>query len=264
MCDRDDDYDERPGNQEVERTFNSMYPNARDKEWEISNGYYVADFRLSGNDTEAWFDQNGKWYMTVTDLAFRELPQPVKNSFNLSEWAVWNIDDCDKIERNGVETVYIIEVETGNNEAHLVFSQSGELIKASGKKQSKPTLTDAVILIGIDDYISKNHPAGTIINIDPDNIKIEVDILDGGRKKEILFDNYGGWISTTSEVFLNEIPTVVTSALMETEYGNYRIDYINHIETPSVSYYIFELETGNKDVELKIDVNGILSIIGPY
>ena len=86
----------------------------------------VADFSLAGtrvgaqhggSDLSAWFDNGGEWYMTQTDIPFTMLPEAVRTAFAATEYAAvpWSVDDVDMLEREGVETVYVIEVEKYDN-----------------------------------------------------------------------------------------------------------------------------------------------------
>lgn len=71
-CDNDDDNNYQP-DQTVTKAFDEKFPNAVKVEWETKNGYEVADFHLSGNETEAWFDNKGNWLMTKTEIDFGQL-----------------------------------------------------------------------------------------------------------------------------------------------------------------------------------------------
>lgn len=52
-----------------------------------------------------------------------------KSAFESSEYAKWKIDDVDMLERLDMETVYVIEVESGKQEFDLYYSAEGILIK---------------------------------------------------------------------------------------------------------------------------------------
>ena len=94
-CDNDDDGSIAvPA--ELQSAFSSKFPNAANVKWETKCGYYVA----------------------------------VKMSFENSEYASWKRDDIDKLERTGVETVFVIEVEKQNQEVDLYYSADGTLIKS--------------------------------------------------------------------------------------------------------------------------------------
>lgn len=115
---------------ELQNAFSSKYPNAANVKWENKSGYYVADF-YDGYEASAWFTQDGRWQMTETDIPYIALPQAVKTSFEATEYATsWKQDDVDKLEQEGVETVYVIEVEKQNQELDLHYSEDGVLIKS--------------------------------------------------------------------------------------------------------------------------------------
>lgn len=127
-CDNDDDNSIAVPT-ELQNAFASKYPNAANVKWETKSGYYVADF-YDEYEASAWFTQDGKWQMTETDIPYSALPQAVKTSFEKSEYASWKQDDVDKLERTGVETIFVIEVENQNQEIDLYYSADGTLIKS--------------------------------------------------------------------------------------------------------------------------------------
>ncbi len=73
--------------------------------------------------------------MTETDILFTMLPEAVRTAFGATEYASapWTVDDVDKLEREGVETVYVIEAEKHENgletEVDLYYSPDGVLVK---------------------------------------------------------------------------------------------------------------------------------------
>ena len=94
-----------------------------------------------------------------------------------------------------------------------------------------------------------------IIEMDNEKGKLEVDILDGGKAKELIFQG-NDWLSTSWEVSKAEVPSVVMETFRHSNFGKYRIDDIHFYETPNNSYYYFDLEQGNSEVHLSIDPTG--------
>lgn len=127
-----DDDDNLKVSDNFKSAFKSLYPNAKNVEWEKKRGYYVADFWRSDMkaEAEAWFNEQAQWTMTVTEISYNDLPQEVKNGYQASEYSHWRLDDTDKVERHEMETVYIIEVEKNNQEYDLYYTPDGTLIKA--------------------------------------------------------------------------------------------------------------------------------------
>ena len=119
-CD-DDDNNYLP-DQTITKAFDEKYPDAGKVEWETKGGYEVAEFHVSGNETEAWFDNKGNWVMTKTEINFGLLPEAVRKSLKSSEYKDWKSTDFDKLERSNTATVYVIEVEQGEQEFDLYYT----------------------------------------------------------------------------------------------------------------------------------------------
>lgn len=257
-CD-DDDNNAHFVNEEAKAAFNVMYPDASRVEWEKEGDYYVVDFYNDNKSKEAWYNNGGEWFLTETDIRFEELPLPIQTAFNTSEYSSWQKEDVDMIERPEMETLYVIEVEKGQEEYDLYYSADGMLIKAvPDSDNSNGNYLPQVIPDAIKEYIATNYPQAKIIETDFENGRYEVDIIEGAKHKELIFDPEGEWISTETEVGKAEIPSVVISALEASEYGAYRIDDIDYFETPSGNYYLFELESGSREVHLKINLQGVI------
>jgi len=243
---------------EVRNAFAERYPSAKKTEWENKGNYKVADFINNNMETSAWFDSNGIWYMTETDLPFNSLPQAVRDAFQGSEYSTWKIDDVDMLERKDTEVVYIIEVESQNQEMDLYYSAEGILIKAVPDNDNndyegqlpQPTPTD------IEAFIKEKYPQSRIIEIEHEKGRIEVDIIHDNRGKEVLFDTNNQWLYTSWEVRISQLPQAVANIINNSQYAGYHIDDADFVETPQGDYYLLELEKGNSEIEVKVDVDG--------
>lgn len=249
-CDNDD-FSNIPD--AAKQAFDKKYPNTSVHEWDFDNGYYVAEFNNGGYEAESWFSTSGAWVMTETDVPFRDLPSAVQTAFNQSEYANWQIEDVDRLEREGLETVYVIEVESGELEYDLYFSESGILVKAvnsggnTGAGDYLPSLSD-----DLKSKVQEMYPNARIVDMDVEGLYIEIDIIHENRAKDVRFDANGTWLSTSWDVPFSQLPTAVSNALAASEYASYRIDDIDFYETPDTSYYSIELEQGNIDVTVRI------------
>lgn len=261
-CDNDDN-EPVPGyvNAVTKAAFDEKYPSAKDVEWETRNDYIIVDFKQDKIEKEAWFDNNGGWYMTETDIPFAQLPEAVKTAFQQSEYAAWKVDDVDMIERKDAETVYVLEVEQGNNDIDLYYSPDGILVKTvvdtdaddgyEGFIPSQPSSS-------VDAYLKEHYPAARIVDIDRENGMTEVEILDGMVYRELLFDNGGAWVQTKTELRSSALPEAVAAAIRTSQYASYRIDDVDFIQTPAGEWYLIELESGNREVKLRIDAAGTI------
>lgn len=278
-CDNNDDESIKVPAQ-LQNAFSEKYPNVANVRWESKAGYYVADFR-DGYEASAWFAPNGEWQMTETDVPFDALPQAVKTEFGKSEYKSdpgWNVDDVDKLERKGLETVYVIEVERQNEERDLYYSEEGVLIKTvvdvDDRDDQYLPEQNAQLTESMKTFINTQYPGYRLMGVDIEDDGAyrgftEVDIihfdteLSRNVSKEILFDKAGAWHSTSWDVRRNELPrdVEITLSAQITANSGYHFDDAERIEEAAgnAKYYRIELEKDNsQDIILKISDDGTL------
>lgn len=239
----------------IVNALNTRFPKASKVEWEQKKGYYVAEFYDNGTKNEAWFDHQGKWMMTESDIKYTNLPQAIRNQFEKSMYNGWKKEDVNKIERAGMKPVYIVEVEKEGQDSYLYFSENGQLVKTIHDRKKGDPMDYMPVPAAIRTIIAQKYPDANIIETELDKGKYEIDILDNGRSKEVMF-NDNTWLSTSWKVSKAEVPTSVMEAYRRSDYGKYAIDDIHFIETPERSFYQFDLEQGDKDAYLSINPQG--------
>ena len=262
-------------------SLTALYPGATDVTWRVKGEYDIASFKLpasatrqagtsqSGSeiDMEAWFvSQDGSWRMSKkSEIGLDQLPEAVQKAFNQSIYAQWKVDDVVRLEREGAETLYVIEVEQGNQEIHLFYSADGILVRTAADLDDDYDYEGQIVgsvPSFAQTFLQKNYPNARIIEIDEEDGMIEVEILDGRTRREILFKQDGAWVSTcTEDILLSEVPEAVLTAFKNSEYANYTIDEIEHFITPEKEFYRFELEVkGGKDIKIDITLAGEVSV----
>lgn len=128
-----DDDDPMTVSEAIQDAFESKYPSVSNEKWEIKSGYYVAEFSVNGQETEAWFSSAAEWKMTETDLRtnLSLLPEAVQTAFAASEYRTWTVDDIDRYELPNQVTFYLIEVEkAGQKDRKLFYSPDGTLLRS--------------------------------------------------------------------------------------------------------------------------------------
>ena len=235
----------------VLEAFESRYAGANWVRWEIENSYYVAEFTYQGIKTESWFDTEGKWSMTESDVPFASLPAVVRNSFDASEFHTWAIEDIDKLEREGMETLYVIEVERGEQEMDIYYLENGSHVKTvmhDGHHYQPMDLPAAV-----QQFIKEKYPTANMIEVDDDKGLLKVDIVENHLKKEVVFDHNNRWVVTKWEAYQSEVPAAVMTTLRES-YPQYHIDDIDCEEQANgLTLYIFEIEMGHQEATVYIN-----------
>ena len=123
-------YEDGKPSKDVRAEFNSMYPSARDVEWEPDFGNWKVSFE-TGNatnvrDHEAWYDVNGNWLRTETDILPSEMPKAVMDALEASEYAspYLQIDDVDFVETPEGD-FYQVDVKVAGVEISLDVTVSG-------------------------------------------------------------------------------------------------------------------------------------------
>lgn len=117
-------------------TFYESYPSAVDVEWEKKRGYAVAEFHIPGQgECEAWYTKGGKWVMTKYDIKYSELPAAVRTAFETEYGTTTPVDDVERLERNGNDTLYFIEAEIVINgyltDIDLDYAEDGTLLRTT-------------------------------------------------------------------------------------------------------------------------------------
>lgn len=238
-CDDDDDF--IPDSTLI-NALKEMYPSAQKISWEQKSDFIVADFIFNNQEVESWFDIQGNWFMTETDIRFDELPLPVQEHFVLSQYADWEIEDVDMIERYNTEVIYIIEVEKNDQEIELVYDENGGVIKelTEGVGESQQPL---VLVKDITDFIANKYSGAKIMGYKMEGNDVVVDILYNNYYREAKFDTAGYWIGTVWKIDKDNLPENVLKLIKE-EFSDKKIAEIRLRETPT-----------RKDCLLKIEVS---------
>lgn len=252
-CD-DDDNNYLP-DQTITKAFDEKYPDAGKVEWETKGGYEVAEFHVSGNETEAWFDNKGNWVMTKTEINFGLLPEAVRKSLRGSEYKDWKSTDFDKLERSNAATVYVIEVEQGEQEFDLYYTEDGILLKAI-PDDDNDNFQPTVVPQAITDAINEMYPGATVLEFDSEKTGFEVDILHNNIYKDVYFNTGNEWLYTEWDIKEVNLPAIIMNAYKASDYKDYRIDDIDVIENPAGISYVLELEKGNDEVKMTISSEG--------
>ena len=126
----DDDSDDKSINvpEAVTQALKQKYPSATDVDWKQKSSYFVAVCWLDGKDSNIWFDANGNWWMTESEVYWNDVPGAVQTAFNNSEYANWVQDDYYFLLYPLQPMQYVIEVKQGNQKYQLFYSEDGGLM----------------------------------------------------------------------------------------------------------------------------------------
>ena len=211
-----------------------------------------------GGEHSAWFNPlSAAWYMTETDVRYENLPEPVLAAHKAGKYADWRVDDVDKLTREGMETLYVIEVEKGESELDLFYSSTGILVKTvvdTGHEEDYDDYLPQPDANGIIAIVKQKYPNATIVEIEREKGLQEVTILDENKEKEVYFNERNEWMGTSWDVQVANLPEAVKKSVME-KYSDYVIDDADYVVTPDNEWYILDLENKQIDKELKVKVD---------
>ncbi|MEG1585670.1 MAG: PepSY-like domain-containing protein [Bacteroidales bacterium] len=126
-----DDDDKLPTS--VEDAFYAKYPNAKAVSWEKTHNYYVFEF-INNNDNfaDAFFSHKAEWLFTEIEISYAQLPAAVRTAFEKSEWSKWLYNDGDIEQIDQPQgTLYLLDLENGNEEIELLYLPDGTLKKSA-------------------------------------------------------------------------------------------------------------------------------------
>lgn len=107
-------------------------------------------------------------------------------------------------------------------------------------------------------FITEKYPDARIEEAEIQKGITDVDIVDGAISKEVLFDSTDAWISTSWDLAPASLPAVITDSLKKSDYSTYSVDDVDYFETPTGDYYLLELEEGNKEIHIKMNLDGTI------
>lgn len=257
-CSDDDDnysYTELPA--DVQKAFSNKYPDTRVEKWTKRNAYYVIRFTLDKSKAEAWFDYN-VWKMTEKDAKYENLPEAVVKAFKAGDYADWTIDDIDIVERLGMPTLYVIEVEKGKAEMELYYFEDGKLFKAVPDDADTDFYLPQ-IPARLANVLNEMYPGAVVLDIEFEDGAYKVDIIYENKKREVAFNREYRWMYSKWDAQPGELSDAVLN-FIENNYPDYEIDDVEvvHSNLNNGIYFIVELEKGDSEVVIKIKANGEL------
>lgn len=115
---------------EVTEAFKDKYPNATNVEWRDKLSNFSAAFESESVHYQARFTSKGEWQLTENEIDESDLPEIVKEGFEKSKYADWEIAMIHKIEFADGSVQYRIEAGKGDvRKKNLSFNSEGRLIK---------------------------------------------------------------------------------------------------------------------------------------
>jgi hypothetical protein len=102
-------------------------------EWQIDTSDYYASFTVNSDDYWVWYDQDGNWIGTVSEVSdHASLPSAVNKTVR-DQFAGYTIQSVDK-ENDKDRVAYEIELTKGEDKMTALIAENGKVMKKKGKE----------------------------------------------------------------------------------------------------------------------------------
>lgn len=115
---------------EVTEAFKQKYPAASNVEWRDKLSNFSAVFESDNVQYEARFNSKGEWQLTENEIDESDIPEAVRDGYDKSKYADWEIGKVHKIELSDGSFQYRVEaVKNDVRKKNLYFNSDGRLVK---------------------------------------------------------------------------------------------------------------------------------------
>jgi hypothetical protein len=135
-------------------SFEAKYPQASDVNWvyhydadypidwelagwpTVDTTYFVATWNQNNDDYWVWYDEDGQWLGTVSEVNdHASLPSAVNKTLQ-SDFASYKIVSIDK-ENDKNRTAYEIDLENGADKLKVLIAENGKVMKKKGNESGE-------------------------------------------------------------------------------------------------------------------------------
>ena len=111
----------------VVATFNGMFPEAGDVEWELDEEIWEVEFELGDDEFEASFDAAGTWLETEKEIDANTLTEAVRSA--TGKYPGYKIKEAFEIKTPEVALAYELLIKNGAYAVELIIDPSGKVLK---------------------------------------------------------------------------------------------------------------------------------------
>ncbi|MER2998195.1 SdiA-regulated domain-containing protein [Pontibacter populi] len=115
----------------VKIQFADRYPTIKQADWDIEDGNFEVEFKVSGLERTAVFSPDGRLLSYTEEIDQRHLPNTILKQVQ-AQYANYKIDEAHRVQHNG-NANYVVELEDNMQEIVLHFDASGKLMEQQEK-----------------------------------------------------------------------------------------------------------------------------------
>ena len=115
---------------EVTEALKAKYPDANNVSWKDKISVFVASFDMDNEKYEARFNEKGEWKSTQKEISKEALPEEVKDGWEKSKYADWDLNSVYSIELPDDVIQYRLQVAKSDiQKKNLLFNSDGKLLR---------------------------------------------------------------------------------------------------------------------------------------
>ncbi len=119
----------------VKTAFTQKFPTAKKVSWDKENAHeWEAEFKMSGQEYSANFDNDGNWKETEYGIKSSQLP-PAVNATLKVEFAGYDVEKAEVSETQEGK-VFEMKIENNEHSMEVVMDGNGKVLKKESKKDN--------------------------------------------------------------------------------------------------------------------------------
>lgn len=256
----------------VKKEFSQKFSDARSVKWgsEEANEW-EAEFKMSGKEMSACFDDAGKWLETEGEVSTKDLPSAVANTLK-NEFPEFKIQESSTIENPEMKG-FEIALKNKETEMTVIIVADGTVLKKESSEENKEEAVneneknenesaesgeeaELKVPVKISTVFTGRFPGATRVEWGSETVnEWEAEFNMGGKKMSACFDTSAVWIDTETEISEKELPAAVLSTL-KAQFDGYQKSLIEIYESPDFKGFELALKNGETSVEVIIDNSG--------
>jgi hypothetical protein len=223
----------------IRTSFTTLFPTAREIDWDLSNEVYKVDFEINNVDYDAWYNSVGTLLTYKFDITRSSLPQAVQTAI-ANRFSGYTIDDVDKVMKSH-SIGYFVELERGNVEENAYFSEDGSYLSNSFYRKSTTS---------VDTPTDPTIPPGS-------QPEIPLDVTYTDAQIDAMLQAYS--LSRESDLLSTQVPSDITTSFTALFSGAYDIEWERVLGVYNgIDVYNADFEIAGADCEAWFDGSGVL------
>ena len=113
---------------DVQIKFLELEPSAHKIEWTIDNEIYQVDYLVKSKKTTSYFDKNGNWLETESEIEAEELPEAILKTLK-TKLSEYSIIDIELVKTKENQVLYEVDLKKDNKLYDILFDETGKILR---------------------------------------------------------------------------------------------------------------------------------------